>query len=119
MTLVDTSVWVDHFRGGSDVLKRLLLDAEVVIHPFVMGELSLGDMRNRSLIMGLLANLPGVPVAEHREVMHLVETGGLAGSGVGWIDAHLIASALLSGARIMTKDEALRNAALQLGLIAT
>ena len=81
MTLVDTSAWVDHFRSGNDALKRLLRDSEVVIHPFVLGELSLGEMRNRSEIMGLLANLPEVQVAEHREVMHLVGSRSLAGIG--------------------------------------
>jgi predicted nucleic acid-binding protein len=107
MTLVDTSAWVDHFRSGNHALEGLLLDSEVVIHPFVLGELSLGKMPDRSEIMDLLANLPSLPVAEHREVMHLVQSRRLAGSGVGWVDVHLIASALLSGSRLMTRDTAL------------
>ena len=117
MTLVDTSAWVDHFRSGNDALKRLLRDSEVVIHPFVLGELSLGEMRNRSEIMGLLANLPEVQVAEHREVMHLVGSRSLAGSGVSWIDVHLIASALLAGAKLMTKNKALIRTGRGLGII--
>jgi predicted nucleic acid-binding protein len=116
MTLVDTSVWVDHFKGGDEGLKNLLLNSEVVIHPFVVGELSLGRMRNRSVIMNLLANLPEVQLADHREVIHLVEIRRLAGSGIGWIDAHLLAAALLAGVNLMTRDKALMKAARQLGL---
>jgi predicted nucleic acid-binding protein len=117
MTLVDTSVWVDHFRGEDKTVKRLLLDSEVLVHPFVFGELSLGKMRNRPEIMSLLANLPQAQVAQHGEVLHLVEARGLAGTGVGWIDAHLAASALLAGARLLTRDKALARAAKRLGLV--
>jgi predicted nucleic acid-binding protein len=116
MTLVDTSVWVDHFRNGNKILEQLLQDAEVLIHPFVVGELALGRIRNRAEIMELLANLPGVDVAEHREVMHLVENKGLAGSGIGWIDAHLVASAMIARARLLTSDKELLKAARSLGL---
>jgi predicted nucleic acid-binding protein len=118
MTLVDTSVWVDHFRNGSRVLGQLLRDSEVLVHPFVVGELALGRIRNRREIMDLLANLPGIEVAEHREVMHLVENRDLGGSGIGWIDAHLIASAMIARARLLTVDKALLNAARSVGIAA-
>ena len=116
MTLVDTSVWVDHLHSGSEVLKRLLRDSRVVTHPFVMGELSLGRMKNRLQILDLLANLPQLQVADHAEVLHLVESRRLAGSGLGWVDVHLIAAALLAGARLMTADKALTRIGGQLGL---
>ena len=119
MTLVDTSVWVDHFRSGSKVLEQLLLDSEVLVHPFVGGELALGRIRNRQEIMDLLANLPEIEVAEHREVIHLVESRDLGGSGIGWIDAHLVCSAMIAHARLLTADKELLKAARSLGIAAT
>jgi predicted nucleic acid-binding protein len=116
MTLVDTSVWADHLRGGTEALQRLLLDSRVVVHPFVTGELSMGKMKNWPEILDFLANLPQLQVAGHAEVLHLVGSRRLAGSGLGWVDAHLIAAALLAGAQIMTKDKALTRICGQLGL---
>jgi len=116
MTLVDTSVWVDHLRKGSLTLEKLLRDSEVLVHPFVVGELALGEMKNRSEIMELLANLPVVAAADHQEVMHLVQSRHLAGSGIGWIDAHLLASAVIGRAQLMTTDKALLRVARRLGV---
>jgi predicted nucleic acid-binding protein len=116
MILVDTSIWVDHLRKGNIVLSSLLERGEVAIHPFIIGELACGSMRKRDEILGLLKELPRVGVADHREVLHLVEAEHLHGQGIGWIDAHLLASARLSGALIWTSDKKLRSAAAGLGL---
>lgn len=118
MTLVDTSVWVDHLRGGDDVLAALLDQARVQCHPFVIGELACGRLRRREMIRGLLANLPRAPVAEHEEVLAFVERHRLMGSGIGWIDAHLLASARIAGVRLWTRDARLRAIARRLGMAA-
>ena len=88
------------------------------MHPFVMGELSLGRLSNRREIMDLLGRLPAAPLADHKEVLHCAETNKLGGSGIGWIDAHLVASALLARARLLTADKALLEVALRLGIAA-
>jgi len=110
MTLVDTSVWVDHFRKDNVILRELLVNAKVVVHPFIVGELACGNLRNRTEIVQLLSELPQATIAEHSEVLNLVESNKLYGSGMGWIDAHLIASALLSGVTIFTHDKAIAEA---------
>jgi len=107
MTLVDTSVWVDHLRKGNDALRTLLLNGDVMAHPFVAGELACGSLKNRDEILRHLQALPQAPVAEHGEVMSLLESKHLWGRGIGWIDAHLIASSLLARARIWTLDKSL------------
>lgn len=114
--LVDTSVWVDHLGRGNPALADLLEAGEVETHPFVIGELALGNLRWREGILGYLEELPPVPSAEHEEVLRLVEERGLAGSGLGWVDAHLLASALIGGTRVWTLDRALAVAADQLGV---
>jgi hypothetical protein len=116
MTLVDTSVWVDHFRRRNGRLDTLLQDGHVVCHPFVVGELACGNLRNRQEILGLLAALPEATTAEHREVLHLVDVAGLFGRGLGWVDAHLLASARLTGCAFWTLDNRLRRAAASLNL---
>ena len=110
MILVDTSIWVDHFRDGNVRLSELLNDQQVLIHPFIIGELSLLMIRNRNQIMELLSKLPLAPVAEHDEVMAAVTKHKLSGTGIGWVDAHLIASALLGDAKLLTTDKALQKA---------
>lgn len=119
MILVDTSIWVDHFRNNSPRLVELLGEEQVLIHPFVIGELSLGTIRNRSEIMDLLCKLPSVPVAEHEEVMATVNRHRLFGTGIGWVDAHLIASALLARAKLLTNDKALLQASKITGVLAS
>jgi predicted nucleic acid-binding protein len=118
MILVDTSVWVDHFRNNNARLAGLLADEQVLIHPYIIGELSLGSIKNRSEIIGLLAELPLAPVAEHEEVMDMVHKHKLFGCGIGWVDAHLIASALLAHARLLSNDKALLQAGKVTGVIA-
>ena len=111
MTLVDTSVWIEHLRRGSARLTELLNDEQVLHHPFVLGELACGDLRNRAEILGLLAELPQLQVAEQHEVLHLLETRRLHGRGLGWVDAHLLASCLLAGCGLWTLDRPLARVA--------
>jgi len=117
VTLVDTSVWVDHLHDGEPDLAQLLDRGEVLCHPFVIGELACGSMKNRTEILGLLAALPEADVADHNEVLHLVNEHELMGKGLGWIDVHLMASALLSGCALWTRDKAVLSAALAVGII--
>jgi predicted nucleic acid-binding protein len=114
--LVDTSVWIDHFRYGNATLVALLEDDAVWCHPFVIGELACGRTSNRRRIRSLLEALPRPPEAEHREVLGFVERNGLAGSGIGWLDAHLMASARLAGVRVWTLDRPLHRVARRLGM---
>ena len=117
MILVDTSVWVDHLRSGNRELKNLLGNEEVLVHPFVIGELACGSMGNREEILRLLRQLPEAPSAENHEVLALVEGKRLWGIGVGWVDVHLLASALLSQSPIWSLDSALSRAASSLDLL--
>jgi predicted nucleic acid-binding protein len=116
MILVDTSVWVDHFRNENSQLKAWLNDNEVIVHPFVIGELACGSMRNRNEVLNLLSELPEATVANHDEVLTFVENNRIYGTGIGWIDAHLVASALLSKSKLMTLDKPLSKIAAMLGL---
>ena len=114
--LVDTSVWVDHFRRRNERLASLLLRARVLCHPFVVGELACGNLRRRSEILSLLKELPQAPVLDHQEVLTFVETQRLMGCGIGWIDAHLLSSAMLAAVSLWTLDRRLRAAARRLGV---
>ncbi len=114
--LVDTSVWVDHLRRRNPALAGYLQRAEVWCHPFVIGELACGNLKRRREILSGLAALPQVPMAEHQEVLTFVELHHLVGRSIGWIDAHLLASAKLAGLRLWTLDRALASAAHALGL---
>ncbi len=108
MILVDTSVWVDHLRRGDASLSALLLDAGVLTHPFVVGEIACGHLCKRQEILSLLDALPIVPVASDAEVRYFIEENALMGRGIGYIDAHLLASTALSGStRIWTRDRRL------------
>ena len=109
MILVDTSVWIDHFRNGNVQLQKLLTNNEVLIHPFVIGELACGSMKNRREILGLLNELPRADTAEHQEVFKLIEDRKLFGRGIGLIDAHLVASALISKVGLLTLDKTLEK----------
>jgi len=107
--LVDTSIWIDHFRRGNRDLSALLQDVQVFTHPFVIGELACGNIKNRREILQLLRELPQAPAAEHEEVIQMIDSHSLMGQGIGWIDAHLLASSLLSGAPLWTADRKLRT----------
>ena len=116
ITLVDTSVWIDHLRQGNKQLATLLDDGSVCCHRFVIGELACGTIRNRDELLSLLNALPETPIAEHEEVLNFVSERRLAGRGLGWIDIHLLASALLANCQVWTLDKALRAAAAELNL---
>lgn len=116
MVLVDTSVWVQHLRQGSAALARLLTDGQVVCHPFIVGELACGSLRNRSEILALLSALPRAEAAGHEEVLRFIDTYRLMGKGLGYIDIHLLASAVLTGVPIWTLDKPLRQTAIRLDL---
>lgn len=111
MILVDTSVWIAHFRTGGSKLGDLLGQALVMVHPFVMGELACGNLKNRARILNDLEALPSAVAATQQEVLRLVESRKLWGLGIGWIDAHLVASALLSNCQLWTLDGKLVRAA--------
>jgi predicted nucleic acid-binding protein len=116
MVLVDTSVWVKHLREGEPLLAEILSSDSILTHPFVIGELACGTMRNRAGVMEDLAALPGAAVATDQEALRLIEDHKLWGRGLGWIDVHLMASALLSNCRIWTMDRRLAAAAEQAGV---
>ncbi len=116
MILVDTSVWVDHLRRGDPGLVDLLERSAVVMHPFVVGEIACGSLRDRKALLELLQDLPPAVVATDDEVMQFIERQALHGKGIGYVDVHLLASvALTGGARLWTRDQKLRQAAAALG----
>jgi predicted nucleic acid-binding protein len=116
LILVDTSVWVDHLRKRNARLEDLLNDGLVLVHPFVVGELALGRLKRRSEVLGLLEEMPQAEAASHAEALEFVDRHSLAGSGIGWIDAHLLVSAALSRASLWTLDSRLAKAASRLAL---
>lgn len=117
MILVDTSVWIHHFRTGSVQLRSFLDEEQVFCHPFIAGELACGTLRNRHEILSLLRALPQARVLEHEEVLHFLEGRHLYGRGLGWVDAHLLASALLTGCTLWTLDKPLLRAAATLNIL--
>jgi hypothetical protein len=115
--LVDTSVWVEHLRSGEDRLAVALTEGDVLIHPLVLGELACGNIRNRRETLDLLAQLPPAREATHDEVMAMIERRQLMGRGIGYVDAHLLAStALTPWTRLWTRDNRLARIATTLGL---
>ena len=116
MILVDTSVWIDHLRRGNSALSATLERGEVVCHPFIIGEISLGSLRQRAAILALLVELPMATLVPHDDVLSLVSRLNLAGSGVGWVDAHLVASAVLDRVSLWTLDRRLAAVARAAGV---
>ena len=116
MILVDTSVWVDHLRQGEPQLAAALERLEVAIHPWVIGELACGHLRQRQQVLSLLAGLPSLPVALDQEVFQFIEGRALMGHGIGYLDAHLLAAALIGNARLWTRDRRLRQIADELAV---
>lgn len=120
MILVDTSVWVDHLRKRSPALSAVLEQGAVMIHPFILGELACGNLKNRREILRLLRDLPQTPVATEPEAMEFIERRALMGRGLGYIDVHLLASVVLADdALLWTRDRHLRAAASDLGVAYT
>jgi hypothetical protein len=117
--LVDTSVWVDHLRAGDKALTDLLDTGRVLAHPFVIGELALGHLRQSELLLSFLQDLPQATVAMDQEVLHFIHRHALSGLGIGYVDAHLLAATRLTvGASLWTRDKRLLAAAERLGLAA-
>jgi predicted nucleic acid-binding protein len=116
MVLVDTSVWVAHLRETHAELVNLLTDGEVACHPFIIGELACGNLKNRTEILSLLEALPMAIAAEHQEVLQFIESQGLMGKALGYVDVHLLASVVLSQLPIWTLDKKLEQIADLLGL---
>jgi predicted nucleic acid-binding protein len=116
--LVDTSAWVEHLRRGLPRLVTLLQEGEVLIHPWVIGELACGNLRNRSQVLELLQGLPAATVASDAEVLLLIERERLIGRGIGYVDVHLLASARLSRCGLWTQNRRLAAVAQEQGLAA-
>jgi predicted nucleic acid-binding protein len=116
MILVDTSIWVTHLRQGSRQLEKLLMDAEVMCHPFIIGELACGNLKNRNEIISLLQSLPMAPTIELDEFLFFIDRNHLMGKGIGFVDVHLLASVQMAGVPLWTADKRLMSAADQLEL---
>ena len=117
MILVDTSVWIGHLRSEDRKLTTLLNRDQVLIHPMVVGELACGNLRNRKEIMSLLGGLPCILIADDDEVLFFIQRHQLMGSGIGYVDVHLlVATALTQSARLWTHDLRLAQVASELNL---
>ena len=119
MILVDTSVWIEHLQSASTTLAELLGDGEVLGHPFVLGELALGNLRQRNDVLRMLRGLPQATSASHLEVLQLINREVLFGRGIGYVDAHLLAATRLTvGSKLWTRYRRLHTVAAHLGLAA-
>lgn len=118
MTLVDTSTWIDHFRKTDPDLVERLHDGTVACHPFVLGEVALGTLRRRGEVLDLLRALPRIDVVPHDDVLAFVDRAGLHGTGIGLVDAHLLAATDTAAAQLLTSDRRLKRQAERLGLAA-
>jgi predicted nucleic acid-binding protein len=117
MILVDTSVWVDHLRDGAPALAAALEQGGVLMHPFVLGELACGNLKNRGEVLRLMGDLPAAPLATDPEALNYIERRALMGRGIGYVDVHLLASVALAGAaRLWTRDKRLAAVAADLKL---
>lgn len=116
MVIVDTSIWINHLRKGDKHLEKLLLDAEVICHEFVIGELACGNLKNRNEIISLLQSLPHPPTVNQHEFLYFIDKHQLMGRGIGFVDVHLLASAQLANVPLWTGDNRLKMTAKDLGL---
>jgi predicted nucleic acid-binding protein len=116
MVLADTSVWIQHFRKEEPNLRDRLSEGLILMHPCVSGELACGNLKNRGAILSDLNTLPLAKLAADSDVFELIENRRLWGLGLGWVDMHLLASALLSNCRFWTLDKRLEGAACDLSI---
>jgi predicted nucleic acid-binding protein len=117
MILVDTSVWIDHLGAADPMLVTLLAEERVLAHAYVIGEISLGSLRDRELVLGALLDLPRAPLATPEEAFYLIEHQRLFNRGIGFVDASLLASARLQpGVTLWTRDKRLKSVADELNL---
>jgi predicted nucleic acid-binding protein len=114
--LVDTSVWIKHLREGDQTLTRLLEQGLVACHPFIIGEIACGGIKNRYEIISLLNDLPSTDILDHSDIMEFIENRKIMNKGIGYIDVHLLGSALVSETPLWTFDKALRKIAIQLSI---
>jgi predicted nucleic acid-binding protein len=114
--LVDTSIWIDHLRQSDAHLVTALQTGQVLVHPFIVGELACGNLGNRQAVLSLLRAMPQAPVASDDEVLLYIETQKLMGRGIGYLGTHLLASAALAGASLWTRDKRLAKFAQGLAL---
>ncbi len=108
MILVDTSIWIDHLRSGNPSLSGLLQNGLVCTHDFVIGELACGNLQNRAEVLGLMQSLPRLGVVTEDESLFFIEKQQLMGRGIGYIDVHLLAAAVMQGASLWTRDKRLK-----------
>ena len=114
LILADTSVWTDHLRTNEPLMNQLVAEERLLMHPYVVGELSMGNLPDRTAFMRRLRQMDFAMRASDTEVSRLVEDNCLYGTGIGWVDAHLLASALLTeGVKLWTRDRRLNDAALR------
>ena len=116
MVLVDTSVWIEYFRKGHTRLEDLLNNTDAAIHPFIIGELACGTIKNREEILNLLQTLDSSPEISLQEMLRFIEMNKLQGKGIGFIDVHLLASSLLSDFKLWTNDKKLHSIAQRMGI---
>jgi predicted nucleic acid-binding protein len=119
MILVDTSVWIDHLRKGDLALRKLLETGRVLSHPFIIGELAMGSLKQRDVVLSALEDLPKATVAHEDEVLRFIASRALFGLGIGYVDAHLLAAAQITpGTLLWTRDKRLHETAAKLSLAA-
>jgi predicted nucleic acid-binding protein len=119
MILADTTVWIDHLRSANSLLHDLLDAEQLLIHPFIIGELALGHIRRRRLILATLEELPAIHISDPEEVLTLIEQRKLVAIGIGYVDAHLLASTITTpGCQLWTRDRRLAAVADGLGVAA-
>jgi predicted nucleic acid-binding protein len=117
MVLVDTSIWIDHLRKADASLMQLLDTQQVLMHPYIIGELACGNLNPRDEILSLLSVLPSAQLADAHEVLYFIEANHLYGKGIGYVDAHLLSSvALARTAKLWTRDKRLLHVAESIGL---
>lgn len=116
MVLVDTSVWIEFFRKGNPRLEGLLNEANVAIHPFIIGELACGNIKNRKEILNLLQTLDTSQEISLQELLHFIEINKLQGKGIGFTDVHILASSLLADYMLWTNDKKLHSIAQRMGI---
>ena len=112
MILADTSVWIEYVRSGEPAFASLLNAEQILVHPFVLGELAVGSLKDRARFIETLRDMPQSMIALDDEVLRLIEKRGIFGRGIGYVDAHLLASVMLSaGSRLFTRDKRLARIA--------
>ncbi|HLX03599.1 MAG TPA: PIN domain-containing protein [Trinickia sp.] len=117
MILIDTSIWIDHLNASDPMLIGLLAEERALAHPYVIGEISLGSLRDRDVVLGALLDLPRAPIATPEEMFYLIERENLFNRGIGYVDTSLLASARLQpGVTIWTRNKRLKKVADELNL---